>query len=95
MYTVYSVFAGLTGAVLITVTGAQGLETRTGQTGESTHVSGARPVAALTASPGLADASLHPLMLTRKLIPREKLRIKKNVLKSWAIIAKAPLKQGE
>lgn len=42
-------FGGLTGAVLITVMGAQWLETRTGQTG-LTQVSGDCLLAALTAS---------------------------------------------
>lgn len=44
------VFVGLTGAVLITVMGAQCLETRTGQTGLGTQVSGDCLVAALAAS---------------------------------------------
>lgn len=44
------VFAGLTGAVLITVMGAQWLETRTGQTDLSTPISGGCLLAALAAS---------------------------------------------
>lgn len=44
------VFVGLTVAVLITVMGAQCLETRTGQTGLGTQVSGDCLVAAVAAS---------------------------------------------
>lgn len=44
------VFAGLTGAVLITVMGTQWLETRTDQTGLSTCISGDCLLAALAAS---------------------------------------------
>lgn len=44
------VFAGLTGAVLITAMGAQWLETRTGQTDLSTPISGGCLLAALAAS---------------------------------------------